>query len=291
VVRRLVVGAILAAGGGWLLRHRHHTPPPPRAANAAPAARPQAPARPEAMLGVVIVPEGVSITAPGAFRVEQVLVRIGDAVKRGDVLARLDSRSVSRDLAMAEAALQSALAVADRTARELLQARDTHRRLRGMARYTPPEQLATAANDVAARQAGLAAARATTTERGSRVDQLREILGDLAVRAPVDGVVARRYAEVGAVANPGTALFDLQGAGAPLLRFAAPPALASRLVVGAAVEAAVETVPGRVAAVVEKIAPDVDAASRLVFVEARLAAPRPGLRAGLVAHVFVAEAG
>ena len=98
--------AALLAGGC----DRPATEPPPQGTPAAAEQvsdetsieLPGAPQKP-GYLGVVVARESVDVAAEVAGRVESVVVRPGDRVERGDLVARLDRRELAQGLAMAEA--------------------------------------------------------------------------------------------------------------------------------------------------------------------------------------------
>jgi len=148
----------------------------------------------------------VGIQGEGGM-VTQVLVKEGDFVRRGQVLARLD-RSVQQqqviemdaairqseaDAALARAELERAKAL---VARGFISKADIDRR--------------TATRDGA--EAKVAVARA-------QAGQMRARLGRLDVRAPDDGLILQRNVEAGQVVGAGsTALFELAQAGAMEMR-------------------------------------------------------------------------
>jgi RND family efflux transporter MFP subunit len=117
----------------------------------------------------------LSFAVPGT--VEQVLVDVGQSVRRGQVIARLTATSFEHALGIARAAQE--------------RAEDVHRRLEPMHRNgTVPEVKWVEA------QTTLEAARHS-------VEIARKNLSDAVLRAPEDGVVARRSIEPGATAAPG----------------------------------------------------------------------------------------
>src|SRR5436305_1826301 len=110
---------------------------------------------------------------------------------------------------------------------------------------------------------------------------------DLTAEAPgpFAGRVAERFVDAGAVVGPGTPILRLISGGDLLVRAAVPPEQARALAVGKAVTARVPTLGLDVPGHLERIAPQVDAAAQMIFVEARLD-PTPAaaerLQTGLV---------
>lgn len=133
----------------------------------------------------------------GGLRLTEVLVNVGDRVRRGQVLARMSSDTVQADLAQTRAALAEAQAMqaeAEANAERARQLQTT-----GAISAQQINQYLTAEQTAKARvQAQVA--RLKTEEL--RLSQTR-------VLAPDDGVISARAATVGSVAQPGAELFRL----------------------------------------------------------------------------------
>ena len=136
-------------------------------------------------------------TESNGLRLDAVQVNVGDVVRRGQVLARFDPRSVQADLAQSRASLQEARATAAEAEGNARRARSLSES--GALSRQEVEQYATA------RQT--AQARVAAAEAALQVRQLR--LQHAVVLAPDDGVISARSATVGAVVGAGTELFRL----------------------------------------------------------------------------------
>lgn len=133
----------------------------------------------------------------GGLRLTDVLVNVGDKVKRGQLLARIANDTVEADLAQANAAVaeeeaMQAEAVANADRARQLQAT-------GLISAQQITQSLTAEQTAKAR---LAAARARVQSNELRLSQTR-------VLAPDFGVISARTATVGSLAQPGQELFRL----------------------------------------------------------------------------------
>lgn len=163
--------------------------------------------------------------APLAFeadgRIEEITVEIGDAFRRGDVLARLDDTTFRNTLAERRAALVEAEARHVEAEQDLARQRSLFER------------------GVVA-EARLEAAQATMNTTISRleiartgVQQAEDRLDDAALLAPYDGSVAARYAEPAQTVASGAPVFEVQGESAGLqIAITVPEALISQLEVG-----------------------------------------------------------
>jgi len=136
-------------------------------------------------------------TEIGDYRIEELAVDIGSAVRKGDVVARLADDQLKASIAAGEAAVDSA-----RAASELAQSDARRAELLGPSGGQSKRELEAAriAERVAA--ANLAAAEAELETRRLRLDKA-------ILRAPDDGVISARPATLGAVASAGTELYRL----------------------------------------------------------------------------------
>ena len=218
--------------------------------------------------------EAIVGTETNGLRLVEVNANVGDVVRKGQLLARLNSDMLAADLAQiranvveAEAALAEAKANADR-ARSL--------EPKGMITGQQAAQWLTAEKSAGAR---LTAQRARIKAEEVRLAQTRVV-------APDDGVISARNATIGAVPSAGQELFRLirqqrlewrAEVTASELNHIAPKQKV-RVILGNAGGVAID-------GTVRMIAPTVDAQTRnaLVFVDLPASAAQQGARPGLFA--------
>jgi len=245
------------------------TRPPAHAAATPPAPAPAQP-RPEGWLGVINSRSSVDVTSDSQGRLAAVQVQIGDQVQRGDRIASLDTRLLAQDLEMARSTLHAAEADAGRASAEANEAQQRAQRRRQNPDFFSKEDIASAELAVKTSASGLQAAQARVAEQRARVKQLETSLGQSDIRAPFAGRVAERFVDVGAVVGPGTHIVRLISGGDLLVRAAVPPEEARSLAAGGAVTIHIRSqnlaLPGHI----ERIAPEIDAASQMILIEARL---------------------
>jgi RND family efflux transporter MFP subunit len=223
---------------------------------------------------VIVSERIVTLVAPLDGIVESVRVRVGDVVHRGDILAALDTRAKKRELAIVKASLRSAEAEVEKSSVEVAQARDARARREALHAQglASGEDLAKASYQarLAESQIEIAAARAEETR--ARVTQLRGAIDDAELRAPFDSRVAARFVDPGATVLHGAPLVRLLSQGELKVRFAVTAAAAAELAPGVLVRAEITRANIAFEGSIDTIAPEVDAATRLVLVEARLRA-------------------
>ena len=131
------------------------------------------------------------------LRLTNVLVNVGDVVKKGQLLADFATETIDADLMQAKASLLEA----DSTGREAINNADRARTLQntGAMSNQQIEQYTTAAETAKAR---IEVAKAAVNTQQIRLKQTR-------IFAPDSGIISARNATVGAVLGSGTELFRL----------------------------------------------------------------------------------
>jgi RND family efflux transporter MFP subunit len=219
--------------------------------------------------------EAVIGAEANGLKITEVRVNVGDRVKRGDVLASLQSDTLRAELAHAEAALAEATA----SAQEAKAQSDRARSLQQQGFFSNAQLSQTLAADASA-QARVQSARAMVQLQTVRFSQTQ-------VRAPDAGVISARQATVGSVVGAGTELFRLIRQGRIEWRAEVTAAEIGRIQVGALVQvkaASGQLLQGKV----RMVAPSVDAQTRNAIVYVDLPAATGSARAGMYAQGEIA---
>lgn len=141
--------------------------------------------------------EAIISARVGGLTLVAVEADVGDRVRKGQVIARFDTRMVNAELAQAKANLAQAAANAVQANAN----RDRTLRMQGRGAVSEQDQ------QLAQTQAEMAEAQRQMAEAQLTAQQIR--LQDCEVRAVDDGVISARVATLGQVAQPGTELFRL----------------------------------------------------------------------------------
>jgi HlyD family secretion protein len=164
----------------------------------------------------------IQVAARTAGVVRFVYVQEGDAVTKGQVLARQEDDAPRLAVSTSEATLAQAKAQTDLTSTQINAAEREVNRLRPLvsARYVSSQQVDQAEDLVRNANATLEAQRAAVGVAETQLAQARYTLDQTVIRAPVDGRIVRRYANpgVGASTLNVTPMFDLEPAGQRIVR-------------------------------------------------------------------------
>lgn len=280
--RRLAIvsAALLSAlGAAGLVAQQVRAQRPAVAAPARPALSVST-TRPQAHRLPLTVAANGSITAwqeasvgseASGWRLAEVLVNVGDTVKRGQPLARFAAEMVRAELAQSRAGLAEAEAVAAEAAANAGRARELQSS--GALSAQQIQQLLTAERTASARVEALRAAL--------EVHKLR--LAQTEVLAPDDGIVSARMATVGAVVPAGQELFRLIRGGRLEWRAEVAATEIAAIKPGQAVRVQPAGAPALVGRV-RMLAPTIDAATRNALVYVDLPASPGAVRAGMFAR-------
>jgi len=225
----------------------------------------------------------------GGLAITEVNVEQGDRVAKGQLLARLDDSVLRAELAQADAAIgQAEAGLRKSEAMATTAASDVRRAhaliangyISGQVAEQRETSLATAQADVNVARQALATARALRDERAAQLKQTE-------IRAPTDGVIARRTATLGNVVSVGQELYRLIRDGRVELRADVPEMDFARLALG---QPAVITLEGdqarRFVGTVRLIAATVDPQTRIGTVYIALP-DDPALKPGMFVQGLV----
>lgn len=205
----------------------------------------------------------------------EVLVNVGDTVKRGQILARFASGIVSADLAQASANLAEAKAAAIEAAGNASRAKSIQ-----SSGALSTQQIEQYLSAEASTKARVEAAEATLNLQNIKLKQTT-------VNAPDDGIISSRTATVGSVAAAGQELFKLVRKGRLEWRAELTSADINKIHIG--MKADLTLPDGHIlTGLVRAIAPSIDSQTRnaLVYVDI----PADTAKAGMYARgIFVLE--
>ncbi|MAA96717.1 MAG: efflux transporter periplasmic adaptor subunit [Stappia sp.] len=221
-------------------------------------------AEPELPAGIVsangrIEAERIDVSSKIAGRVADVLVREGDWVEAGALVARLDTTEIEAQLHQAEAQVNQAeqqklqsQALLNQRKSELAYAEQEFRRAEQLSErgHTTVQQvdnqrmvLATARASVTAAEAGIGLANATIASATASVERLRSVINDAELVAPRSGRVQYVLANAGEVVGAGGKVVTLTDLTDVYMTVFLRAADAGRLAIGAEARLVLDPVP------------------------------------------------
>jgi RND family efflux transporter MFP subunit len=225
------------------------------------------------MVGTLGGWEEVTVSNETAGTVAQVLVDLGDKVKKGQLLIRLDQREARLALAQAEANLEAARKALAQAQAEW---RDADVNLKRVKQLYSEQVIATSQLDVAqsrfdAEEAQVRAREADIDRSRALVDLARKRLSDTEIVAPIASEVRQRLVSIGETVKEKTPLLYLVMSDPLKLQGTVPERFAPEIKVEQPVDVQVEafaqrTFPG----VVQRVSPAVDVQTRSLALEAKV---------------------
>jgi RND family efflux transporter MFP subunit len=212
--------------------------------------------------------------------IDKIYVAEGARVRRGQVLARLDSRDAALRVEQARAALEAA--------RVNLRATETeHNRTKMMFDEKAATQMQL--DQLVAR---LDAAKVGVQQAQVALSMAQKALSDATVRSPINGVVTAKLKNEGEMATtmPPTVVLVVQDQSVLELRFRLSERSLAEVKLGDTVTARFEAINRTEKAKVTRIQAAVDPRTRTIEVVAELPNPGGQLRSGLLAEVTLGDA-
>ncbi len=217
-------------------------------------------------IGSVAAVQGVTVSADLSGTVDRVAFDSGKAVRRGDVLVELDTRSERAQLAAAEAQ------------RDL--ARVNFDRMQGLLK------------DSVASRAEFDAAAADSKQTEARVGEMRAAIERKTILAPFSGILGLRQVNLGQYLSSGDPIVQLQSLDPIYVNFGVPQQATGQIHIGRQVRITSDDLSGaEFAGRVTAIDSVVSEETRNIQVQATLANPRGTLRPGMFVQAEVVLGG
>ncbi|MCL6555836.1 MAG: efflux RND transporter periplasmic adaptor subunit [Burkholderiales bacterium] len=245
--------------------------------------------------GYVTPARKAAVASKASGRLEWLGVTEGSRVRAGEIIARLESQDIAAQLRQAQANVEVALAQREQAAAEWRDAQQAARRARELAQrnFISASALDTAAAREERARAALAAAEAAVAAAQAQAANVRVLLDYTAIRAPFDGIVLTKHANVGDVITPFTSALETKGAVVTLADMSTLEVEAdvsesnlSRLRPGQPCEIQLDAIPDvRFSGRVARIVPTVDRTKATVLVKVAFDALDPRVLPDMAAKV------
>ncbi len=223
-----------------------------------------------------------------AGRLESVAVRLGDRVRRGQMLAKIEDRELLEQVRQAQASYEVSAATIRQREADLNLANTNLDRSRNLfERQLIPKQTfddADARYQAAAAQLDLA--KAQHSQADARLDELKINVGNTVIASPVNGFIGKRTLDPGAWVTPNSAFLSVVDIGIVRLVANVIEKDLRRISAGHRANVEVDAFPGEhFAGHVARVAPVLDPATRTAQIEVEIENPQFRLKPGMYARV------
>src|SRR5262245_44079008 len=242
------------------------------------------------VVGNLIGDASVSVVPRAAGRLQELSVRLGDRVNRGQRLAKIEDYEIVEQVKQAEAAQEVSLATIRQREADLQLAETNVERSRSLfERQLLPKQ--TLDDNEARYQAALAQldlARAQTTQSKARLDELRINLANTVITSPVNGFVAKRNVDPGAFVSQQSPVADVVDITRVRLVANVVEKDLKELESGNDARVQVDAFPGETfSGRIARVSPVLDPATRTAPIEIEIPNPTFRLKPGMYARVGI----
>ncbi len=245
------------------------------------------------VVGSLVGAQTVDIVPRAQGRLQTISVRIGDPVRKGQVLAKVEDQELREQLRQADASFDVARATIRQRQADLSFAKtnlDRNKSLfdRGL---LPRQSLDDAEARHQAAQAQLDLAQAQSAQASSRREELRINMANTTVLSPVTGFVAKRLVDPGAFVTQNIMLLSVVDISTVRLVVNLVERDLSKVSVGAGAAVTVDAYPGETfSGRVARVAPVLDPATRTAEMEVEIPNGAGRLKPGMYARVRLISA-
>jgi RND family efflux transporter MFP subunit len=239
----------------------------------------------------------VSLHAKVSGYVQSISVDVGDRVKEGQVLARLDVPEIKNDLEKDQAAVEAARQEVNRAQASYDQTHIASARLEAVAQQHPKLVAEQEVDDAKAKDQNvggqLAAAKQHVDEAMAQLHKTENLLNYADITVPFDAVVTHRYVDTGALIQAGTSnsqttpIVDIEEESRLRLIFPVPESAVARIRLGQMVHVSVSAVHQEFDAKVSRFSDKVDRETRTMRTEVDVENPDGALKPGMFAEATV----
>ena len=211
--------------------------------------------------GVVVADQQADIAARLTASVVEVLVKVGDQVKQGDVLARLESDDLDARVRQSEQALSSAQAQLNAARKEFARVKALlNRKLIPQSQYDQAEST-------------LQTAQANFNRSQAAVSEAETTFGYSIITAPFDGLITQKPINKGDTATPGALLLSMYNPESLEIEVNFAESVMPYVSYDKQVEVAFPSYDVNASATIKEVTPSADANSRSYTVKLQFKSP------------------
>jgi membrane fusion protein (multidrug efflux system) len=243
-----------------------------------------------AVVGNLVGDQTVSVVPKTAGRLQEISVKLGDRVTRGQRIARIEDQEILEQVKQAEAAIEVGKATIRQREADLELAKTNVERSRNLfqRQLLPQQTLDDAEAKYQSAQAALDLARAQNTQSQARLDELRINLGNTIIGSPVNGFIARRSADPGAFVSANAPIVEVVDIQRVRLVANIIEKDLRQIGIGDMARVEVDAFPGEdFMGRIARVSPVLDPATRTAAIEVEIANDKFRLKPGMYARVGI----
>jgi RND family efflux transporter MFP subunit len=242
------------------------------------------------VVGNLVGDATVSVSPRAAGRLEEVSVRLGDRVTRGQRIAKLEDFELLQQVKQAEAAQEVSTATIRQREAELKLAETNVERSRSLfqRQLLPKQTLDDNESRYLAAVAQLDLAKAQSAQTKARLDELNITLENTVITSPLNGLVAKRAVDPGAFVSQNVPVVDVVDVGRVRLVANVVEKDLKQLHAGNATRVQVDAFPGETfTGRIARVSPVLDPTTRTAPIEVEIPNPDYRLKPGMYARVSI----
>jgi RND family efflux transporter MFP subunit len=243
-----------------------------------------------AVVGNLIGDQTVSVVPKTAGRLEEIGVKLGDRVNRGQRIAKIEDEEILEQVRQAEAAFEVARATIRQREADLALAKTNVERSRSLfqRQLLPQQTLDDAEAKYQSAQAALDLARAQNTQSQARLDELRITQQNTIITSPVNGFVSRRAVDPGAFVSANAPVVEVVDITRVRMVANIIEKDLKQIGVGDTARVEVDAFPGEdFMGRIARVSPVLDPSTRTASIEVEIANPQYRLKPGMYARVGI----
>ena len=240
------------------------------------------------LTGSLKAKEAVDVSPKAQGRVEKLYFQVGDSVVSGTLIAELDDDELQQQVNRAGASIAVTIASVEqrRAERDNVQAELERAERLFNEKLLSPQDYDASKTGLAVVNAQVQLAEAQQQQAEAELRELKIRLAQTKVYAPMSGIVANRYVDVGALVSPNTPVMRIVNLSTMVTQGNVPERNIGRLRIGNEAVIRVDALPerdfkGRIA----RIAPVLDAATRSALIEIDILNPGNLLKAEMFTRI------
>ncbi|MFV9510428.1 efflux RND transporter periplasmic adaptor subunit [Tepidibacillus sp. LV47] len=244
-------------------------------------------------IGSIKAIQDVMVFSKITGKVEQVNVKIGDKVKEGQVLLKVDSSDLSYSVRQANISYQAALDNLERAEDGKKQAEEQVKQAEKAVNPLIPETqkaLDAAKNALQAAEANVKAAQAQVNQAKVAVDQANHTISQANIKAPISGTISAVMVEKGEMATPQTPVIQIINTDTVIVSLnSITESSVKKFAVGQKVQAVIPSLNKTVTGTVTSVALAANPQTFTYPIEIQIENKDQGLKPGMLAEVILTQ--